>query len=201
MSRVPTILSLLITLLALNGIALAQTAGNIRGVVTDETGGVLPRATVTITSDALIGGPRTVVTNDSGVFRFPSIAVGTYVVEITMDGFSGYRVEDVAVQLNGTATINAALPLATVAEAVTVSGEPPLLNITDSGLSSGWRGAMIEDIPTNRNFWDLMQASPGIAALSPDGQSARAQAYGSGDVKKLVETCISDSWSCSRFTP
>ena len=22
-----------------------------------------------------------------------------------------------------------------------------------------------------------------------------------GDVKKLVETCISDSWSCSRFTP
>ena len=95
--------------------------------------------------------------------------------------------EGVAVQLNGTATINAALPLATVTAGVTVSGEPPILNITDSGLSSGWHGAMIEDIPTNRNFWDLMQASPGIAALSPDGQSARAQAYGSGNT--------SNSWN------
>ncbi len=181
MSRVRTVLVLLVALFALNGIALAQTTGNIRGVVTDETGGVLPGATVTITSEALIGGPRIVVTNEIGVFRFPSIAVGTYVVEVTMDGFSTYRVEGVAVPLNGTATVNAALPLATVTEAVTVSGEPPILDVTDSGFSSGWKGEMIEDLPTNRNFWDLMQASPGIATLSPDGQDDRTQAYGSGN--------------------
>ena len=87
MSRVPTILSLLVALLAFNGTVIAQTTGNIRGTVTDETGGVLPGATATITSDALIGGSRTVATNDVGVFRFPSIPVGTYVVEVTMDGF------------------------------------------------------------------------------------------------------------------
>jgi hypothetical protein len=174
-------------LLALSGTTFAQTTGNIRGEVTDETGGVLPGAAVTITSEALIGGPRTVFTNEIGVFRFPSIAVGTYVVEITMDGFNSYRVEGVEVTLNGTTTVNAALPLATVAETVTVSGEPPILDVTDSGQSDGWRGELIEDLPTNRNFWDLMQASPGIATLSPDGQAQRLQAYGSGNT--------SNSWN------
>jgi len=187
MSLVRPTFVLLLASLALSGIALAQTTGNIRGEVTDETGGVLPGATATITSEALIGGSRTVVTNDIGVYRFPSIPIGTYVVEITMDGFNSYRVEGVEVPLNGTATVEAALPLATVAEVVTVSGEPPLIDVTDSGGSAGWRGELIEDVPTSRNFWDLMEASPGIATLSPDGQSARMQAYGSGNT--------SNSWN------
>ena len=61
MSSVRRVLFLLAASLALTGIALAQTTGNIRGEVTDETGGVLPGATVTISSEALIGGTRTVV--------------------------------------------------------------------------------------------------------------------------------------------
>ena len=49
--------AIVVSLLAITFGAMAQTTGNIRGVVTDETGALVPGATVTIRSDALIGEP------------------------------------------------------------------------------------------------------------------------------------------------
>ena len=180
MLRVMTAAYVVVSLLAASGIAIAQTTGNLRGLVKDETGAVLPGATVTISSPALIGGPSPTVTNGQGVYRFPSIAVGTYAVEASMSGFTTYRVEDVRVGLGATATVDATLRLADIAEAITVTGESPVLDITKSGYSSNWRSEMVEELPTNRNFWDFAQMSPGIASYSPDGQGSRIQAFGSG---------------------
>jgi hypothetical protein len=181
MLRVRTIAAVWVALLVLSGTAVAQIiTGNIRGTVTDETGAVLPGATVTIASPALIGGPKTAVTNSTGVYRFPAVAIGDYAVEITMDGFQKYRVEDVRVPLNKTATVNATLTLSTVAETVTVTGEGPVLDVTKSGHSTNWDPEMVEQLPTNRNFWDYAQMSPGVGTYSPDGQGSGAYAYGGG---------------------
>jgi hypothetical protein len=95
-----TVLFGLLTSLAAAPVATAQTTGNIRGVVADDTGAVLPGASVTIASDALIGGRQSTVTNNLGVYRFPSVPVGTYAVEVEMDRFETVRVENVRVGPN-----------------------------------------------------------------------------------------------------
>jgi hypothetical protein len=107
----------LVFMLAFSFTAMAQTTGSIRGVVTDDTGAVLPGATVTISSDVLIGSTRTTVTNEVGVFRFPSLSVGTYSVEVVMQGFETVRVDVVEVNLNSTANVPITLKIGGVTEA------------------------------------------------------------------------------------
>ena len=55
----------------------ASSTGGISGTVSDAQGGVLPGVTVTATSPAQIG-QLTVVTNEAGVYRFPSVPPGEY---------------------------------------------------------------------------------------------------------------------------
>jgi outer membrane receptor protein involved in Fe transport len=98
-----------------------------------------------------------------------------------MDGFTNFRVENIDVKLNATATVTATLQLATVAETVTVTGEGPVLDVTKSGLSTNYTSEMVDEMPTNRNFWDLMRVSPGVSGYAPDSQGSRVQAYGSGN--------------------
>ena len=176
MLRVMTAAYVVVSLLAASGIAIAQTTGNLRGLVKDETGAVLPGATVTISSPALIGGPSPTVTNGQGVYRFPSIAVGTYAVEASMSGFTTYRVEDVRVGLGATATVDATLRLADIAEAITVTGESPVLDITKSGYSSNWRSEMVEELPTNCLGAQLRQRPRARLAPTPIIRSSRYQA-------------------------
>src|SRR5690349_9205688 len=52
--------------------------GTLIGTVRDAQGGVLPDATVTITSTALIGGTKSTTTNDKGQLRFLALPPGRY---------------------------------------------------------------------------------------------------------------------------
>ena len=63
------------------------TTGTISGVVKDETGAVLPGVTVTVTSNET-GAKRTAITDDSGYYKAPQLAVGLYQVEAELSGFS-----------------------------------------------------------------------------------------------------------------
>ena len=54
---------------------LGQTA-TLTGTVTDATGAILPGATVTVASEALIGGTRSTTTDANGVYRFPALPPG-----------------------------------------------------------------------------------------------------------------------------
>jgi len=71
-------LMLALTVLALlvaPSVGAQTTTGVIRGVVTDESGAVLPGVTVTLKGPATAGTPTT-TTNEAGVYRFPNLAPG-----------------------------------------------------------------------------------------------------------------------------
>jgi len=179
MSRYRTAVVVLCCLLAPCFAMAQRTTGGIRGTVTDDSGGVLPGATVVISSDALIGGSRTLVTNDVGVFRLPSTSVGTYTVEVSMGGFDTVRVEQVDVRLNATATVNVTLKIATLAETVTVLGESPVLDVTQSSSSTSYKNEMLADVPTKRNMYDMMHVAPGMSQTGGDSTGDRVAAFGS----------------------
>src|SRR5262245_49981434 len=70
-------------------LALAQgLTGTLIGTVKDEQGAAVPGGQVRITSQALIGGPRILLTTEAGQFHFLSLTPGAYTLDIEMPGFA-----------------------------------------------------------------------------------------------------------------
>ncbi len=166
-------------ILALTPVAWAQmTGGDIKGTVTDQEGKPLPGVNVTITSPALIGGSRTTQTNEQGVFRF-SVPVGRYAVELELTGFPKSRVDRVDVGLAGTANVPVTMRLESTAEELTVLGESPVIDVTESGMSTNYSGAILEEAPSQHSQFYLMQLAPGVTATTGDALGDRTIAFGS----------------------
>src|SRR5580765_8816174 len=86
----------LVTVLFLTSPALAQDAG-ITGVVKDNSGAVLPGATVTAASPALIEQQRTAITDGDGRYSITQLRPGTYSVTFTLEGFSTIKREGIEI--------------------------------------------------------------------------------------------------------
>ena len=84
---VTALVAILVTGLAMPALAQEQT-GNITGRAMDTSGGALPGVTVSITSPNLIGGARTAVTDEQGVYRFTLLPGGIYTVKFDLTGFT-----------------------------------------------------------------------------------------------------------------
>jgi hypothetical protein len=169
----------LIFLFVLSSLAFAQTSGSIRGVVTDTDNKPIPGAMITINSTALIGQTRVAYTNELGVFRFPSLSPGTYFVEATMESFETVKVPNIEVSLQFTAVVPIQMKFKMKSESITVVGETPLVDVTDSGFSTSYKNELLQEVPTQRNMTDLMQLAPGISPAIGDSYIDRAVAFGS----------------------
>jgi len=144
------------------------TTGIIRGVVMDESGAVIPGATVVLVAPGT-GQNTSRSTNSSGIFVFPSQPVGVYELEATAAGFRNQRVDEVQVELGQTTTVNVRLRPGTGSESITVSGESPLLRTEDSNLSSVVNRESLDSLPlSGRRFLDFALLVPNA---SPDGQN------------------------------
>src|SRR5262245_32016073 len=95
--------------------------GSIVGTVKDETGSLLPDTRVDLASPALLSGSATFVTNETGQFRFPSLAPGVYRLTFAASGFRTHIEEGLRVQVGSTLERNVTLVLAAVAESLTVT--------------------------------------------------------------------------------
>ena len=81
-----------------------STVGRISGTVIDSTGAVVPGASVTIVNPTT-GFKQEGFTQESGVFVFPSLAPGTYNVEVRLEGFSSARQENIVLDAASTRTL------------------------------------------------------------------------------------------------
>lgn len=156
--------------------------GTILGTVTDDQGLVLPGASASVSSDQLPGGPRLVVTNASGQYRFPNLPPGDYTLTVELPGFGTYIEERMQVLVGGTLERAVSLGLATVAETVTVTGESPVVDTRKSGVSTNYSNEYMENTPLRRfSFFDFTKSAPGMSATNPtSGTSSRVSAFGSG---------------------
>ena len=78
------LLALALILAVAGGVSAQIAGGNIYGTATDQQGGVLPGATVSLTATSIGGQPRTTVTDASGQFRFLNLDSGNYRLEVDM---------------------------------------------------------------------------------------------------------------------
>ena len=68
--------------------------GRIAGVVTDESGAIVPGVTITAASPALIQ-PQTTTSGSDGNYRFPALPSGLYTITYTLQGFQTVRREGI----------------------------------------------------------------------------------------------------------
>jgi hypothetical protein len=187
-------LTCLFLVLAVVGSTSAQELrGRIEGVVTDNTGGVLPGVTVTNSSPALIQ-PQVAVTGTDGGYRFPALPTGVYTLVFELSGFQTVRREEIRVGLATTVTINIQMPIAGVEETLTITGESPVVDVKNTNIGTSFTKELMQDIPNARDIWAAMAQAPGFQMTSYDvggshtGTQTGYQTYGfEGQNKTLLE--------------
>jgi hypothetical protein len=157
--------------------ALAQTAntGAITGVVKDQSGAVVPGATVKATNIAT-GISRTTTASDAGVYELAALPPAEYRVEVQAQGFARYVQEPVTVNALSRVTVDPEMKPAGAAEQVTVTGESvPLIETTKTEVGGVVNQRQIENLPVNgRSFASLAILIPG-ATLQPSFDPTKAR--------------------------
>ncbi len=152
-----------VCLVATSGIA-QTTTGSIRGHARDPDGSSLPGVTVTLLSER--GDPRTTTTGPEGRFLIASVPPGVHSLRAELVGTAPQTVEGVRVTIAGSATVNFVLTSATFSGEVVIAGEAPVIDITTSTVSTNYDFEFVEDLPTRRQFWDLVALSPGVSSAT-----------------------------------
>jgi len=137
----------LAVLAALAGSAFAQ-QGQINGIITDSTGGVVPGATVTAIEQQT-GLSRDTVTGANGLYTFPSLRPTVYEIRAVLTGFRTVRRTDLALAANQNLTINITLELGELSETISVAGEAANVDVTTATLSEVVDHARIVELPLN----------------------------------------------------
>jgi hypothetical protein len=173
MKTVLRVLSVLALVLVVPLTAVGQDfRGRINGTVTDNTGAVLPGVTVTATSPALIQ-PQVQVTGEDGSYRFLALPPGVYTVAFELSGFQGIKREGVRVVINQTLTVDQQLPVATLQETVTVTGDSPIVDTSTTTLATNFTRELLTEIPNARDVWAAMAQAPGLQMTSYDVGGSR----------------------------
>ncbi len=171
----------------------ASTTGSINGKVADSSGGVLPGVTVSATSPSSMG-VQSSVTDTGGNYRFPALPPGTYTVTFELPGFNTLKRENIQISMGFTATINVELAVASLQETVTVTGDSPVIDTSNTRVQQNFKLEALQEIPNSRDLWSLLAVTPSVTMgrIDVGGNRAGTQtgytAYGfSGQNRVLVE--------------
>ncbi len=140
----------------------AQTTGDIRGLVTDPSGAVISGAKVSATLKGE-GTERHAVTENSGQYTLPTLAVGSYTVRIQAPGFKTFEQGDVVIDIGRVVQINASLELGQSTQIVTAEASAPLVETTSTQLGAVMNSTAVVNLPLNtRDTYQLLQLQPGV---------------------------------------
>jgi hypothetical protein len=143
--------------------------GRMLGTVTDQTGGVIAGAMVTVTNSQT-GVARNLVADDAGEYNAPNLTPGTYTVKVTANGFQTFERQNIALGVGQDARIDAQLTPGQVTQTITVSEAAPLLDTTSATVMGTINTENIADIPLNgRNYQNLLQLRPGVTTKPGGG--------------------------------
>ncbi len=158
--------------------AAQRTTGEIIGKIVDESGSVLPGVTVTLRGAGVAGAPS-VVTSETGTYRFPVLPPGTYDLEYTLAGFTTLKREGIPIAVGSTVELDVSMKVGTLEESITVSGESPVVNLASSQVSTAYNSDWVRNAPVRRfSYFDLINSAPGVSATSNVGQATAAQSLG-----------------------
>ena len=143
--------------------------GRISGVITDQSGGAIAGAKVTVTEVAT-NVSRSLTTDSAGGYAAPNLLPGTYTVHVEFAGFANFDRQNVEVGAGGDIRVDVALRPGQQSQTVTVTESIPLVNTTNAQTGGTLETSVIESIPLNgRNYRWLVEYVPGVMTQPGEG--------------------------------
>jgi hypothetical protein len=172
---------LLFALFACASHAAAQIrSATITGTVTDSTGAVLPGAAVVVTNQDTNATADT-ITTDAGVFTLPYQQAGTYMVTVSLAGFSPFKQTDIPVQTAQTVRIAVELKISTLGETVEVGASTGLIQTDSSSVEGAVSAKMIEALPNvTQNPLQYAMLQAGVVGRPQSQSTDNINSFGIG---------------------
>jgi len=157
-----------------SGSSAAYAQAAIAGTVRDSSGAPLADVVVEASSTALIEKTRTAISDDAGRYRIEDLRPGVYQVTFTRDGWRPYQHKGLELMGSITATVNAQLAIGTFSETVTITSEPPTIDVHGTGREVVLSGDLVKSIPTIRSYNALLVLIPGVVTNANDTVTSTA---------------------------
>jgi hypothetical protein len=174
----PTLVILSLVALA-NSVNAQVTTGTVRGVVKDQTGAVIPGATITIT-DPKTKSSQTAQSGSGGEYQFNNLQVGTYVITAQPpadSNFSTLTLNDVRVKLNEVTDVPTVMQPGEATASVTVSaGGAELVDSTSLNLAKDFNARQVVDLAQTGQVAGIYN----LALISPNVVSSGGVGLGTG---------------------
>jgi hypothetical protein len=149
--------------------AQTTTSGGLTGVITDQSGAVLPNADVEI-KDTRKGTLQSATTDREGIYRFFFLAPSAYTLTIAHEGFRKQS-RVVNILLGPPGTLNVVLEVAKTSSEIIVIGEAPLIQAENGDTSTTINQRQIAEVPNPGNdLTYIVQTAPGVV-MNTDSQN------------------------------
>jgi hypothetical protein len=135
--------------------------GTIKGRILDESGAGIPGATVEIVSSDK-GFRRSQTTDATGGYTFAALQPGPFTLRASLSGFQTVEKTNNIVEANKTTEVDVTMRLAQAAESVTVTGEVPLVDKTDTSARTTVSSTLTQKLAITRNYQSLISTAPGV---------------------------------------
>ncbi len=162
-SWIRRITCLMAIVLLVAGVAAAQeTTATITGIVTDDTGGVLPGVTV-VARHLATGRTYQFVSTSTGAYTATLLPIGEYELSFELSGFQPTRVTGIRLNVNDRVEISPKMKVSGVSETVQVTAETVLIQPTPAVQTLVASKQILELPLNNRNFAVLPALAPGVS--------------------------------------
>lgn len=150
--------------------------GTLTGTVKDVNGATLEGAQLNLT-EANTGSRYDAIAGSGGLFTFPELQPGTYILSVSSPGFSSYTQNGITVTVGSTATVDAVLKVGSATESVTVNGDASHLESESSDVGYTMPPQVLESLPLPfggeiRNPLEFAALSPGFAGTMSNNPSS-----------------------------
>ena len=136
--------------------------GSVVGTISDQSGGALTGASVTLTNVAT-GERRQAQSGSGGDYQFLNLVPGTYRLQVEQSGFKKATRDNIEVNVSGTIRADIGMQLGEVTQTIEVEAGAPLLQTENANLSQVVNSRAVEELPVNgRNIMNLTALVPGV---------------------------------------
>jgi len=161
-----TLLMMAVALLVGPQLLWGSVTGSISGVVSDTSGAVIPGAEV-VARNVQTGVEWKLTTDTHGFYSFQALPIGTYDVEVSKEGFQGYRQTGLVLTVNAALTVDATVQVGAVVQKLTVTSTAVNVDTASTQMGEVISSNKITAVPLlTRGYTDLLALQPGVIPVS-----------------------------------
>src|SRR5437868_3358976 len=172
----PMLCAILVVTAATYIFAQQVNVAQVAGQVTDNTGAVVPGATIKML-ETQRGVVHTAVTDTQGRYVMPGLPVGPYRLEIQKERFKTYAQEGIVLQVNDHVTLNSVLQIGSVSQIVEVNAGAPAVQTEDASISNVIESKPISELPLNGRYATQLILTSGASMQAPGGDEVGSKSF------------------------